>query len=315
MFVAATGRSASTLLDRIIGQLPGFVSTGEMNDIVRAGIVENRSCGCGLAFRDCPFWQSVGMSAFGGWDGVDGQELAAAARTSYGATLTGIGRGLRRKARTGDELLRRLYESVSLNAGGATVVDSSKSPNYAALLSGIPEFDVRIAHLVRDSRGVAYSWAKRVRRPDVPGRDVEMLRLNAWQVSGRWVVHNGIIELLSRRLGSGRVRYEDLVASPRAETAKLLHAMELDVPAEAFDFINGQTIRLAPNHTVMGNPMRMTTGEIEVRADEEWRAKYPAASRRLVTALTLPFLLRYGYPLTSRGAQRQPAGQSEARSS
>jgi hypothetical protein len=123
-------------------------------------------------------------------------------------------------------------------------------------------------------------------------------------------VHNAIIELMSRRLPAGRIRYEDLVASPVAEMSRLLKAAGFDVAPGAFDFIEGRTIRLTPNHTVMGNPMRMETGEIQVRADDEWRQKLPSSSRMLVTALTLPFLLRYGYSIGSAAPNHQPASQN-----
>jgi glycosyltransferase involved in cell wall biosynthesis len=38
-------------------------------------------------------------------------------------------------------------------------------------------------------------------------------------------------------------------------------------------------------------------GEVELRADEEWRGAMRAVDRVMVTALTWPLLLRYRYPL------------------
>jgi hypothetical protein len=51
------------------------------------------------------------------------------------------------------------------------------------------------------------------------------------------------------------------------------------------------------NHTVAGNPVRLTQGEIRIRPDLEWRTGLRPSARRTVTALTWPLLLRYGFPL------------------
>ena len=47
-------------------------------------------------------------------------------------------------------------------------------------------------------------------------------------------------------------------------------------------------------HTVSGNPMRFQK-EIKIKADMEWEAKMNISDRRLVTLMTYPMLLRYGY--------------------
>ncbi len=52
---------------------------------------------------------------------------------------------------------------------------------------------------------------------------------------------------------------------------------------------------LGPAHTVSGNPMRFTTGQVPITTDNRWRTALPAADRRLVTGLTLPLLAGYGY--------------------
>ena len=51
----------------LLGELPGCVSVGELCHLWERGVLENRLCGCGAAFSDCPFWSQVGEAAFGGW--------------------------------------------------------------------------------------------------------------------------------------------------------------------------------------------------------------------------------------------------------
>jgi hypothetical protein len=48
-------------------------------------------------------------------------------------------------------------------------------------------------------------------------------------------------------------------------------------------------------HSVSGNPDRLATGPVELRPDAEWETAMRPADRRLMTALSWPLLLRYGY--------------------
>jgi hypothetical protein len=59
---------------------------------------------------------------------------------------------------------------------------------------------------------------------------------------------------------------------------------------------------LTAAHTVSGNPMRFQNGSVPIVADETWRT---ASSRRdiaTVTAITLPLLHHFGYPVLTSGA-------------
>src|SRR5205823_1051409 len=46
LYIAGPGRSGSTVLDQVLGELPGFVSTGELQALWQRGLVERRPCGC-----------------------------------------------------------------------------------------------------------------------------------------------------------------------------------------------------------------------------------------------------------------------------
>ncbi|HMB70712.1 MAG TPA: sulfotransferase, partial [bacterium] len=65
LYIAGNGRSGSTLLDVILGQIPGFFPVGEVRNVWDYGVVENRPCGCGEAFHDCPFWSRILSGAYG----------------------------------------------------------------------------------------------------------------------------------------------------------------------------------------------------------------------------------------------------------
>src|SRR5580658_8886990 len=71
VYLGGLGRSGCTLLERLLGELPGVRAVGEVVHLWQRGVVENERCGCGEPFASCPFWRQVGETAFGGWDQLD----------------------------------------------------------------------------------------------------------------------------------------------------------------------------------------------------------------------------------------------------
>src|SRR3954453_3027262 len=67
LFIAGSGRSGSTLVERILGGIPGTVNVGELLDLPRRVAPRDERCGCGEVFSACPFWTAVGERLPGGW--------------------------------------------------------------------------------------------------------------------------------------------------------------------------------------------------------------------------------------------------------
>jgi hypothetical protein len=156
--------------------------------------------------------------------------------------------------------------------------------------------------VTRDSRGVAHSWSKHVPRPEVSDTVVYMPRYSAAQVSVRWLAQNAMFEGLGT-LGTPRlhVRYEDFVRAPAETLHRAAEHLGLDAPRDVG--VPAGHVRLRPNHTVSGNPMRFSTGVVAVSADEAWRERMPANRKLVVAALTLPLRARYGYIGAGREAE------------
>jgi Sulfotransferase family len=297
LYIGGWGRSGSTLLDRLLGQVAGCFSVGEMRDIWLRGVLENRLCGCGQPFLSCPFWSEVGERAFGGWDERHARTLHSL-RMRYDRpwtvpVLMMPGRwpnGLERYV----DATAALYRAISDTSRAEVIVDSTKIPSYAYLLRRIEDLDLRFVHLVRDSRGVVYSWQKSVRRPDGTEQQDLMLRYGAASASGRYVLYNATASLMRRSsVPYTLVRYEDLVVDPSAFLERIIRFAGLQ--AAGFGFLDDGTAELRPNHTVDGNPMRFAEGPLRITADERWRTDMDRADRRMVSVLTGPLLRRYGY--------------------
>lgn len=61
--------------------------------------------------------------------------------------------------------------------------------------------------------------------------------------------------------------------------------------------MNDRAVHMKPQHMVAGSPMRFEQGLVEIAPDVEWKHKMPPAQERLVTLLTWPLPLKYGYKL------------------
>lgn len=305
LYIGGWGRSGSTLLDRMLGQVDGLFSIGELREIWERGVLQNRPCGCDVAFRDCPFWSEVGKAAYGGWDALDLDEVLRlrfsldrvwSVPVLAPAFVPGVSAPVRRYV----ELLERLYRAISEVSQAKVIVDSSKLPSHAFLLRKTPAIDLRLVHLVRDSRGVAFSWQKEVLKKVTEGEPGRLPKYNAASASGRWLLYNALTANFAR-LGVPylRVRYEDILADPRAMLEKILDHVDLVSPEDRLPFLTDHEVVLAPNHTVDGNPMRFAEGPVPLRTDQAWKTRLPRRDRLTVSALTAPMLSKYKYLVRS----------------
>jgi hypothetical protein len=304
LYVGGIGRSGSTLIERLIGQLPGVCPVGELVHLWERGITKGERCGCGHPFRQCQFWQQVGQAAFGGWDEVDVRRIAALRarvdRNRYIPALAGrdVHPARRQMLDEYTSYYAGLYAAIAEVSGCRLVVDSSKHPSLAHCLRWRTDIDLRVLHLIRDSRAVAYSWSRKVRRPDTEGESYMATGTPA-HMAKEWNVHNAAFHLLAS-LGcpTMRLKYEDFISAPQAAMRRVSDFAGL--PAQAgYPFLGhdgaARWAQLDEAHSVSGNPMRFATGNVAIRPDQRWRTDMPKGHRRAVTALTFPLLAGYGY--------------------
>jgi hypothetical protein len=312
LYIGGCGRSGSTLLDRIAGQLPGACSAGELVHIWRRGLLGNQLCGCRLPFHECPFWKEVGSSGYGGWDALDGERVAALQhrvdRNRYIPLMLApwLDPAYRRRFERYADIVERLYRGIHAASGAPVIIDSTKHSSTAYLLSQIPGVDLRVVHLVRDSRGVAYSWTKVVQKPEVVDGVAYMPRFPPLRMAARYDSYNLLFHALRRRgVPTLFMRYEQLVRHPRRELERIIELAPELGGREDLRYISRSWVDLEPAHTVAGNPMRFKEGRLELRPDVEWRDRLAAKERVLVSAITSPLLLGYGY-LGRRDADGSP---------
>lgn len=309
LYFTGSGRSGTTVINNILGQLGGAFACGELRYLWRRGVVENHLCGCGQTFAECPVWSAV-MATPGRPGAVDDAPITAEEAGAIAARLLQrlssrrvpamvVRRLLGRvpvPPHPDDETIAWLYRSLSAHVEGAVIVDSSKLPPYGLLLHQLPGVEIFHLHVVRDSRATAFSWQRTKPALDHAGGDQVMPKLMFWKSSLLWAWWNSLsVALWGRDRTYLRVRYEDFVADPEGVMQNI--AERTGLPAADLPFETPTSVRMAPTHSVAGNPSRHSKGAVEIRSDDEWRRAMPTRDRRLVTAITAAALLGFGYSL------------------
>jgi hypothetical protein len=302
VFIGASSRSGSTLLDRILGSHPEFVSTGELRRIWDRGLVQNQPCGCGSLFRLCPFWTQVLETAFPSLNDSDLKEIAyAKQQVESRRSVFRLMLHLERSGKYGKHFMRYaaamtdLLTAIARVSGKRTIVDSSKMAMHGFFLNRLNAVDLYFIHLVRDSRGVTHSMQRKKQMFSGTEESRWMSTKKPVASALDWNLMNGMLRLLSTVcVRTLLIRYEDLVTQTENCINEIL--MWLGEPMRQSIKFQNQTIELQMNHTVSGNPMRFQTGATRIQPDFEWRSS-DCNQRRLVTALTWPFLWMYRYKL------------------
>ena len=305
--VASSGESGSTLLSRLLGRLPGAVAVGEVGFLWDRAVQGNIACGCGVPFHACPFWRSVGDHAFGGWHLVDVAEVTrlrndllmrrrhlSLPRSLPVRLWPGLSRSYASALGRYSDLLSRVYRAIASVSGADVIVDSTKGPAHLVAERAALGLDVRMVHLVRDSRGVAFSNTKWVERQWV----ADGMRFRGRQAPAktalRWAWINVAYDLLAARgIPTVVVRYEDLVRDPATELARIGAHAGISLGPADLQFLRGNEADLDADHIVAGNRLRLARGSLVLRADEAWRDGLSRSQQIAVAAITLPLMRRY----------------------
>lgn len=300
LYIVGKGRSGSTILDHVLGQVPQIASAGELWYLWEWGVLHGGRCGCGAPVVTCPRWSEV-LGRLGVDREVAHRFLDLQRRTMswprIPRALTAGRRGADHGWPAGREygkVLADVYRTIAEVTGAEVIVDSSKWPAHLGLLGLVPGIEPLGLHLVRDPRAVAHSNRRR-RSAQGRGDATQMPRFGVAHVAASWVARNLVVEALASRSTAPwrRQRYEDFAAAPRQVVAELLAFVGL--PDAHAPFTDERTIELQPTHTVGGNPSRFSVGTTSIRPDDEWRgalAKHRAAATSVLAA---PLLGRYGY--------------------
>jgi hypothetical protein len=314
LYVAGVPRTGSTVLGRLLGDMTDVIFVGELNFFWRR-FAQAELCSCRRPLPSCPFWSAVVSQAYGALTTADAAGMAElerqVLRKQFALGLAPAAWRARSASRVGTMLTERarLYQSIGLLTGATWVVDAGKEPVFGSFLARIDGADVGTIHLVRDPRGVAFSWQKLVQSDSEP-RD--MPRKPPAMTAVDWVLQNTMVQLGLRRLSSSyvRVRYEELVTRPEHVLREISRATGLFMAAPTATTGARADPSDRDQHLVAGNPgVRQLAGNLRLRPDEDWRTQLPRAQQRVVTAICSGLMAAYGYPLRTAAGVRRPGSR------
>lgn len=299
--ITGWGRSGSTILGNVLGEIKGFFFAGEVRNIWNRVIIEDRLCGCGVNFKECPVWSSIFNDAFGGMEAVDPIQMKKLikmhTRTRHlpMLLLPGSKKILKENLKEYIGNLDKLFDSISKITNSEVIIDSSKTTISSFILSLLDNVDLYLIHLVRDPRGIAYSRQKKLVQPD-KSQVTYMEQFSPWRSSLMWNARNVISELLWRNKPNYlMLRYEDFIGNPKGTIEDILKfTNETD---KDLSFISGSEVDLNLNHSVWGNPSKFKVGKVKLKIDDEWKVKLNTKDKLISTISTLPLLMKYDYKI------------------
>ena len=295
IFIVGFTRSGSTLLEHLLSIAPGTVAVGELAYLWDPNVRNTSFCGCGLEFDHCSFWRRV-LAAQECLDfGQDRSPEAAQFWRFFEDLIYKRDGANDQRYRRFLDRLESIYRAVNEQTQGSVIIDSSKKPIFALAASRLPNVDVTLIHLVRDSRGSAFSWTQRKARPEL-GQNAFMSRLTPYRAALRWIGSNLQASILRMRRGQHIfLRYEDLVARPAVEVNKILY--QIGLPPISAD--RDEVFHAPVSHGVWGNPDRWssTMHAIKVTKDQRWLTDLSRSDFVTTTLISAPLLKWYGYRL------------------
>jgi Sulfotransferase family len=277
LYIAGSNRCGSTLLARLLGTLPGFCAIGEaVVHSFRSSSDFHVPCGCGKDVRCCTFWKNICLPT----------EVELFGRRWLRLRRTPLMEFYRRRhPQQTSEIISSLgnfYDTIAQRAGAEVIVDSSKSPLHAKLLSWVPDVDLHVVYLVRDPRSVVSSCRKP--KEWLPGA-------SPVRATARWLGLTLGSEYLRASVPKWRtLRYEDFVKAPRRSTLQI--AADLGYNFSDATSIAEAMAQLGPHHMLGSNPDKLKCGPTRI---VEKSVDLPWLDRAFVSALTAPLLWRYGY--------------------
>jgi hypothetical protein len=296
VYVCAPARSGSTILARTLGSMDGFLFAGNVR-FLWAGISNGHACGCGKSHSECELWSRV-LDPGLRFHGLSAEEVAMIQRRAVPSkhSWRGVRRFLRRplpQPSTPEgryaSLVADLYRRMGEAAGDRVIVDISKNPAEAALLSRRPDISLAVVQVVRDPRATVHSHIRRAvedpsRRPH-PGITAK--------IAAAWVARETAAQLVREAVGEmgTMVRYEDFIRSPREALERI--ASLVGVGAGSIP-VKGNHAELATAHGPRDR--RLRPERVLLNRTESWPEELHPADRALAAALTAPLARRYGYP-------------------
>lgn len=278
LYIMGAGRSGSTALAIFLGAASKIRTLGEMHQFFEH-LQESKPCSCGAALPDCSYWGPIVLNIPDTL--LRNRELRQRTERIEGHTriLLHLIRGLKFFSR--DQYFttqRQIFNAISKQTEEHVLVDSAKYIGRALTLRQLDGIDFKVVYLVRDPRGVVYSFSK----SEQTGRG--FISSILYYVSVNFTAE--IVRSTALKGKVIKVRYEDIISNPHDVFKRLETFTGVQFASVAQAITENDSFRVG--HIIGGNRLRETQKIIPC-LDNSWKFRLPVWRRVLVWTLTLPF--------------------------
>jgi hypothetical protein len=320
IYILGASHSGSTLLAMLLNAHPDIATIGETS---RGGMgeVNTYRCSCGKLIKDCLFWRNITnrlQSEFSDFSLSNfGTKFEYPSSRVVNRILQFEHRGpvleaLRDTALKFSPGWRRARQEVALHCYGlASVVlaesnarifvDSSKLAHRLKFLLHIPEFNIKVIHLIRDGRAVALTYMRQDEFADSKepslrrgGRGMKAEHtsnsLPMKKAADEWRRCLRSAKFILAILDKSRwieVCYENLCRDTENTLKRIFEFLDLDPQKRLKDFRSVE-------HHIVGNGMRLDTTP-NIQLDERWRSVLTENDLHIFNRVTGKMNRKYGY--------------------
>ena len=226
VLLIGSGRSGSTLIDMLVNMNPNVVGLGEISNWDTK--VFNEYCACGEIVKTCPFWSNIISKV--GWSEKDFREYKEY-KNEFDAPKKGYVFKINNNTqRPGfDKFISKsneIFSAISEVSDNRILFDSSKSPQRAFNLSKSDLLDVKIIHLMRDPRGVVWSYKKSFKKNQKAGLQKDINGTSLLKALYSWLATNSraFSTVKSAQVPTLSVKYEDFCVNPDRKSIECLNS-------------------------------------------------------------------------------------------
>ncbi len=278
LYLLGSGRSGTTLIATILNSHPEIITLGEIHQFYKH-IYYNLNCSCGSDLENCEFWGSV----FKNMNLSDSEKLLFYKTVDNEEKHKFIPLLIAGKKASSNYLLsqNRFFESLEHNSD-IWLLDSSKYIGRYLLLNQNSSLKIKGVYVVRDVRGVIFSFSKQVQTPkNAINTILYYILTNIFGQLICWIKSDVI-----------KIRYEDFVENTPNEITRLLEHINLK---EAV--VENMTDKSYDMPHIIGGNRIKSNKSIKIKRDYEWKNNISRTKQIIYYIACFPIMLLNKYKI------------------
>ncbi len=281
IYLMGAGRSGTTALATFLGNHENILTVGEMHQFFEH-IDKQKYCSCSNSLELCEIWSKVLEKLPKDYIENAKEYKIFCEELEYHNSVpkyifNKISEDKLKKYKIINETI---FEVISKEYNARYILDSAKYIGRYIGLSKSQKLNIKTIYVVRDVRGVIYSFSKSVQS-------------SRGTISAivYWLIINSIAELLYRistKDSMIKLQYETLMEEPIKEFERLETFLEIDLSDVKNKIENNKKFDMP--HIIGGNRIKVNK-QVKFQKDIEWRYKYNSFQKLFYYFMASPIML------------------------